>query len=174
MAIQAVPISETTELVKALAPFLTALVAAATLLLVGMQQVRISKIQNKSNWARDFLKVYIDFWENDEMAKVRYWIISNEGYEEIKSVLARWLSSPQGSATRDDSEILELIDRFCAKMTVYDAMNNGKGSLSPWITWSDRHRAYWYNLLENRPELYQYVQKAWPGMLDSWEEEKAR
>ena len=116
----------------------------------------------------------MDFWENDELAKVRYWIISNEGYKEIEEVLKRWLSSSQGSATGDDSQILELIDRFCAKMTVYDAINSGKASFAPWITWSDRHRAYWYRLLENRIELYQYIQNAWPGMLDSWEKEKSR
>src|ERR1700724_1053173 len=68
------------------------------------------------SWAAAFRALYAEFWNDDQMAVVRKWIISEEEYLKISELLRKRLASEKNLLNSEENDKLEKIDRFISLM----------------------------------------------------------
>lgn len=166
MAFDPEHISKIAPIFTAISAAIVAIVAVLTLALIARRQISISELQYNDNWEKSFISLYEDFWSNDDLRTVRFWILSDEGYGSILPALKRRLESGSASLPREDFETLEVLDRFFAHLTMYIALHDAQPVKGSRIDWTNNHLQYWYALIARRSELVQYAYMGWPGLLD--------
>ena len=163
--------NEAIHLLQALGPYFIGLAgltaAILTIRLVNRKQLKFSDLEQQSEWEKRFLENYIAFWTDEELAKVRYWITNDNGYEKIRPLLARRCAGSK-DITEEENAVLENIDRFCARLAAYDVVGKTHRHNEARIPWVSRHREYWSGLIVGRPELKAYMERCWPTLLGTW------
>ena len=132
--------------------------------------------------------LYGVFWKGEGNAQVRYWISSDEGYEEIRDILKeRNKDRDSHRLDSDDYKILEQIDQFLSVLARFrefdtDHLAGTRGKL--WTTffgiWIDKIRGDKVDdgrgeeYETSRPELKEYIKEYWKAsrLLDPVKERK--
>jgi len=163
------PITMSVQLLQAFGPYFLGIVAIVmpivTIRRVNRKQLLFSEQQQQTAWENRFLDNYIAFWKDDDLAKVRYWITNDNGYEEIRKILE---NRAAGTAEIDKAhnKVLEKIDRFCSRLAVYDAVGEANKHEKSHIKWVRNHKEYWRGLIEQRTALKAYMKEHWSSLLD--------
>ncbi|MCR6734315.1 MAG: hypothetical protein NVV83_09610 [Afipia sp.] len=67
-------------------------------------------------WLEGFQSLYKSFWDDDEIARTRKFLVNDVTYITLRDVLKKRLASTNNNLTPEENDELEKIDRFCALM----------------------------------------------------------
>lgn len=123
-------------------------------------------------WVDSFRVLYREFWNDEEMSKVRMWLVSDRLYSDhLQQVLRERNTQPDdhNNLERTENEALNSVDRFLALMVRAQSFASdiqNMRHLTP------AQRALWDKLLRrrfwdepNREDLKRYVEKHWEELL---------
>ena len=156
--------SETILLIQALGPYFIGLAGVTA---TAMTIRFVNRRQHQSEWEKRFLENYLAFWTDEKLVQVRYWITNDNGYGIIQPLLVRRCRGSK-DISAEESDVLENIDRFCARLAAYDVVGASHKHDETHIPWVGRHREYWSGLIVDRPELRAYMKLCWPTLLGTW------
>ena len=121
-------------------------------------------------WIDSLRKLHAEFWNDDEMAKVRKWLSSESEYKKLEDILLRRLSADENNMSSEENDRLEDIDRFCALMSRIGYF--GRRS----HTWEQAQHykftlAHWLVKMKSRKALIDYAARFWTPLYEIVEQE---
>jgi hypothetical protein len=122
-----------------------------------------------ANWLDGFRRLYAEFWNDECAANVRRWLVSEEEYAELESILAKRLASDKNYLTVEENKRLDVIDRYCALMTriVYFVRREGgrkQGKRNRRRELMDTIFMFWIRKAHSRSKLADYIRAYWPHL----------
>jgi hypothetical protein len=119
-------------------------------------------------WINSCSGLYSEFWKDDRIAEVRYWIASDAGYAEIQPILAARMRDKRNTLGAAESKVLEKIDVFCAVISriQFFLEFSYRVRLTPRqrALWEIAYGDFWISKISSRPELADYVREYWTGI----------
>lgn len=139
-------------------------IAALAAAVIAYFAYRFQVQTQEQEWYKNFNTLYAEFWNDPDMATVRSWIITSEGYSKIEPVIKNRLETQEVSTS--DYKILEKIDKFCSLLIRIS-------DITPKIA-DSKHRAmlrglyfdYWIHKIQEREYLKRYVDNYWYVMFE--------
>jgi hypothetical protein len=118
-------------------------------------------------WIESFRTLYAEFWQNERIAKVRGFIVSDIDYETIRSVLVERLAMPKlhNSLTADKNAILEEIDNLCALLGRVEIVRTNALTRKQRLLWEATYGRFWIDKISYREELCEYIEIYWKPIL---------
>lgn len=115
------------------------------------------------NWGTVFRALYAEYWNSDDMAKMRKCIASEEEYAQLEVILRKRLSSVTNLMSSDENDVLEKVDKFCALMIRIisfgerDMDRQQRDLYDPLFT-------YWTDAVIKRDALMKYIALYWESL----------
>ncbi|MDQ0465571.1 hypothetical protein QO010_003360 [Caulobacter ginsengisoli] len=148
-----------------------ALIAAATsvfaLFWFQRRQIALTRSQHLADWEERLRATYRSFWVDEKLVEVRYWIVSDTGYAEIRPILQRRLETVENVLGQKDNQKLDLLDRFFAIIFSTDLMGASNLSDEQDVRIRRLYGYYWVIIERSRPELLEYANRFWFTSLKS-------
>jgi hypothetical protein len=135
-----------------------AAVTIAAIAWITYRKINSSSLFDK--WIERQSDIYRSFWEDEDCQKIRFCIVSDLGYEEIRGVLKKRNESNGEGLTAEEYALIESIDRFIlpiARLRYFDTEFSYRTRGHYWT----RFIKYWIARIEKRKELKEYIDKCW-------------
>ncbi len=168
---------EWSAFVQPAATLLGSILTASATGWIAFRVYRLQVQQKAAAWAEQFREIHVDFWNNEDYATVRTWIICDEEYTKIAPILRMRVNGQSPTAT--EAVAIEKIDRFCAIMLRVKQVNAAAPKLDDLtpelkklIEWEKKSYYKWWfgSMLEDaktqkpkdeRREFWQYIKTFW-------------
>ena len=136
-----------------------AICSAATIALsalIALMALQHNRKNTQEPWMVTFRELHKEFWDDDDMTKVRTWICCDEAYRlTLLPVLNRRLS---GQVSRDEYLILDTLDKFLALMLRVVIIQSSKMSNEQKKIFKGLNYYWWLHQARNRTEIYKYIE----------------
>jgi hypothetical protein len=158
------------------APLVSSIAAALAAVAALTTAFLLSRRAADKAWVESFSEIYREFWEDEDMAKVRLWIINEPSYATIEPILLRRFPPNEKGKTDpttpntlsiDDNKVLEMIDRFCSYMVQFEFYYKLPASTKQRLLWRPLYNRSWMRQLQARDALREYVNNTWPYFHDA-------
>lgn len=150
--------------------FAQVLTGIAALAALGLAYETLDKVhlaKRRADWLDSFRLLYREFWQDDEIAEVRLWMVNDRAYETPRAVLLRRQASVDNTLDAYDNAVLEKIDRFCALMVRVHTLGALGDDEDQERLWFNLYGRFWLGKLQRRDELKQYIRLHWPVLEES-------
>ena len=130
--------------------------------LIGFFALRHSRRTSQEPWIVTFRELHREFWNDQEIARVRAWLCCDEAYErEVRPVLQK---RAVGQVSADEYKLLEVLDRFCALMVRAVFMQTSLATARQKEMFKRMGYRWWLKKLMERPDIATYVERNWENL----------
>lgn len=96
-------------------------------------------------WLDGFRTLYAEFWQNENMARVRTWICSDIEYGKLKDILTERLKTTDNLLDAEANEMLEYVDQFCALLVRIEFFDKTMMTTDQRDLWHKTYGDFWIN-----------------------------
>ena len=144
---------------------ITDVIGVLALIFVGAMAYLVQRHIFYDGWMLRQSKVYQDFWSKEESKLVRYWLVTNEGYDEIKPILEKRFDDVTDGRDLDWNEywVLETIDVFLSDLTRFREFDLFATRRKRRVLWKKVFN-HWRSMIisrRDRREFKRYVRDYW-------------
>lgn len=145
----------------AIATMVIAIATITAAILAVINNKRLFILRTKNEWLRTYKEHYRDFWSDDDLKKVRLWIVNNEAYKKnLLPVLQKRLNE-NVELSEEDYLKIDVIDKFI-NMVMLIRQINPKLSNDDEV-WEELMLSYWQAspMRSKRLELQNYIKECY-------------
>jgi hypothetical protein len=144
---------------------LAAFAAWYAIFFIKRKAIDIEKERQFAEWTKEFATLYEEFWKNPDIKQVRKWLVHEEEYRTLETVLEHRLSTPENCLSSEEYDMLEKVDQFCALMARISLFDQRDQTPAQSNAWEAVHYRDWLKLAQRREQLRKYIDKYWPSLL---------